>query len=225
MGKKSIGIIVAHPDDEVLGFGGTMLKEIDSGNKIYVLFLSTGLSSRKKNTDKKDIINLRQIALNVSNKIGVSKTVFDEFPDNEMDSIPLLSVVKKVEKFLLEFKINEIYTHYINDLNVDHQITAKAVLTAARPLPGSKISKIISGEVLSSSEYTNYNERFKPNMYVDIDKYLDKKIDILSLYEDEIRKWPHPRSLKAVRNLAEIRGSEIGIKGAEAFSILRCIRK
>ena len=158
--KKSIGVIVAHPDDEVLGFCGTMLKEIDLGNKVYVLFLSTGLSSRENNTDKKDILSLRQTALEVSKKIGVTQTIFEEFPDNNMDSVPLLSVVKKVEKFLIEFKINEIYTHYINDLNIDHQITAKAVLTAARPLPKNNVSKILSGEVLSSSEYTEFNQRF-----------------------------------------------------------------
>ena len=223
--KKSIGIIVAHPDDEVLGFCGTMLKEIDLGNKVYVLFLSTGLSSRENNIDKKDILNLRQTALEVSKKIGVTKTIFEEFSDNKMDSVPLLSVVKKVEKFLIEFKINEIYTHYINDLNVDHQITAKAVLTAARPLPKNNVSRILSGEVLSSSEYTEFNKRFTPNVFVNIEKYIDKKVDILRLYKNELRDWPHPRSLQAVKNLAEMRGSEIGIKGAEAFLLLRDIIK
>ena len=223
--KKSIGVIVAHPDDEVLGFCGTMLKEIDLGNKVYVLFLSTGLSSRENNTDKKDILSLRQTALEVSKKIGVTQTIFEEFPDNNMDSVPLLSVVKKVEKFLIEFKINEIYTHYINDLNIDHQITAKAVLTAARPLPKNNVTRILSGEVLSSSEYTEFNQRFTPNVFVNIEKYIDKKVDILRLYKNELRDWPHPRSLQAVKNLAEMRGSEIGIKGAEAFLLLRDIIK
>ena len=196
-----------------------MLKEIDLGNKVYVLFLSTGLSSRESNTDKKDILNLRQTALEVSRKIGVTKTIFEEFPDNNMDSVSLLSVVKKIEKFLIEFKINEIYTHYINDLNIDHQITAKAVLTAARPLPKNNVTRILSGEVLSSSEYTEFNQRFTPNVFVNIEKYIDKKVDILRLYKNELRDWPHPRSLQAVKNLAEMRGSEIGIKGRSIFII------
>lgn len=225
MNNKSIGIIVAHPDDEILGFGGVILKCIEEGHDVNILFLSTGLSSRKNNTNKDDIINLRKIALNVSKALGVKNTLFENFPDNQMDTVPLLSVIKKVESFIHKYKINIIYTHYNNDMNIDHNIVSKAVLTASRPLPGSLIQKIYFGETLSSSEYSIFNKRFLPNTYFDIEKYLSKKLSILNLYKDELREWPHPRSEKAVRNLAEVRGSEAGLKAAEAFILVRNIKK
>ena len=118
-----------------------------------------------------------------------------------------------------------IYTHYNNDINIDHNIVSQAVLTASRPLPGSFIEKVYFGETLSSSEYSLFNRKFQPNTYFDIEKYLSKKLSILNLYEDELREWPHPRSEKAVKNLAEVRGSEAGIKAAEAFILVRNIKK
>lgn len=225
MNNKSIGIIVAHPDDEILGFGGVILKCIEEGNDVNILFLSTGLASRENNTNKDDIINLRKIAVNVSKVLGVKNTLFENFPDNQMDTVPLLSVIKKVESFINKYKINIIYTHYNNDINIDHNIVSQAVLTASRPLPGSFIEKIYFGETLSSSEYSLFNRRFQPNTYFDIEKYLSKKLSILNLYKDELREWPHPRSEKAVRNLAEVRGSEAGLKAAEAFMLVRNIKK
>jgi len=225
MKNKSIGIIVAHPDDEVLGFGGVILKYIAEGHDVYVLFLSTGLASRNNNTNQKDILNFRKIALNVSEALGVKKTVFENFPDNQMDTVPLLSVIKKVESFIKKYNINTIFTHYNNDLNVDHNIVSRAVLTASRPLPLSAIEKVYFGETLSSSEYTIFNKKFQPNTYFDIEKYLNKKLSILNMYKDELREWPHPRSERAVKNLAEVRGSEVALKAAEAFILVRDVRK
>lgn len=225
MNNKSIGIIVAHPDDEILGFGGIILKCIEESHDVNILFLSTGLASRENNINKDDIINLRKIALNVSKALGVKNTIFENFPDNQMDTVPLLSVIKKVESFINKYKINIIYTHYNNDINIDHNIVSQAVLTASRPLPGSFIEKVYFGETLSSSEYSLFNRKFQPNTYFDIEKYLSKKLSILNLYKDELREWPHPRSEKAVRNLAEVRGSEAGLKAAEAFILVRNIKK
>ena len=170
MKNKSIGIIIAHPDDEVLGFGGTILRHIAEGDKVNILFLSTGLASRNNSVDEKDILNLRAVAKNVSKELGAANTVFENFPDNQMDSVTLLSVIKKVENFIKIYNINIIYTHYIEDLNIDHNIVARAAVTASRPLPSTAIEKIYFGETLSSSEYTIFNKKFQPNTYFDIEK-------------------------------------------------------
>ena len=225
MKNKSIGIIIAHPDDEVLGFGGTILRHIAEGDKVNILFLSTGLASRNNSVNEKDILNLKAVAKNVSKELGAANTVFEDFPDNQMDSVTLLSVIKKVENFIKIYNINIIYTHYIEDLNIDHNIVARAAVTASRPLPSTAIEKIYFGETLSSSEYTIFNKKFQPNTYFDIEKYLDKKLSILNMYKDELREWPHPRSERAVKNLAEVRGSEVGLKAAEAFILVRDVKK
>jgi LmbE family N-acetylglucosaminyl deacetylase len=225
MKNKSIGIIIAHPDDEVLGFGGTILRHIAEGDKVNILFLSTGLASRNGSTNEKDILKLREVAKNVSKELGTKNIVFEGFPDNKMDSVSLLSVIKKVENFINLYKANIIYTHYINDLNIDHNIVSRAVLTASRPLPSSAIEKVYFGETLSSSEYTVFNKKFQPNTYFDIGKYLDRKLSIINMYKDELREWPHPRSVRAVKNLAEVRGSEVGLKAAEAFILVRDVKK
>ena len=188
MNKKSIGIIIAHPDDEILGFGGVILKYAEEGLKISILFLSTGLSSRNNNVKEEEILVLRNTAKSVSKKLGVTKVIFENFPDNQMDTVPFLSVVKKIEDFIMTNEIDTIFTHYDNDLNIDHNIVSRAVLTAARPLPKSKIKRIYFGETLSSTEYAFHKNRFQPNTYFDISKYLEKKLSILNLYKEEFYK-------------------------------------
>jgi len=225
MKKKSVGIIIAHPDDEVLGFGGIILRHIAEGDNVHILFLSTGLASRDHNIKEKDLLGLKKVATNVSRVLKVKNTVFENFPDNKMDTVPLLSVVKKVESFISLYNINIIYTHYNNDLNIDHSIVSRAVLTASRPVPSSKVEKVYFGETLSSTEYAIFNKKFQPNTYFDIEKYLKKKLSIIDMYKDELRKWPHPRSKKIIKNLAELRGSEAGLKAAEAFILVRDIKK
>ena len=200
MKNKSIGIIIAHPDDEILGFGGTILRHVAEGDTVNILFLSTGLASRNDSTNEKDILKLREVAKNVSKELGTKNVVFEGFPDNQMDSVSLLSVIKKVESFIKIYNINIIYTHYIDDLNIDHNIVSRAVVTASRPLPATAIEKVYFGETLSSSEYTIFNKKFQPNTYFDIEKYLNKKLYILNMYKDELREWPHPRSERAVKN-------------------------
>ncbi len=223
----NVAVIVAHPDDEVLGFGGTMALHAERGDTVSVLFLATGLASRLPPNEPptpEAISALRADARAAGTMLGVGLMEFADFPDNQMDSVPLLSVVKVIADFVERTGARLIYTHHMGDLNIDHGITARAVLTACRPLPGAQVTKIYAGEVLSSSEYGVPEDRFRPNTYVDITEKLEIKREALARYTSEIRYWPHPRSVKAVAMLARLRGAEVGLDAAEALVLLRDVR-
>ena len=129
-----------------------------------------------------------------------------------------------VEAFIDSSAAEIVYTHYVGDLNIDHSITARAVLTACRPVPGTRVRKIYAGEVLSSSEYALPQDRFRPTSYVGIADYLERKRTALECYTTEVRDWPHPRSIEGIATLARLRGSECGLEAAEAFTLLREVR-
>ena len=228
-------VFVAHPDDEVLGMGGTILKYSQKGDFVKVVYLATGITSRRSSNFRnsvsyeqnenevikmqKEIKNLRNDAKKSWEILKVKECEFYDFPDNEMDSVPLLKIVKVIEKEIREFKPERIFTHHYNDLNVDHRICYQSVLTASRPL-NSKHIDLLTFEVPSSTEWS-YPSTFHPNYYSNITKELDKKIKALKCYKNELRTFPHPRSTKYVKNLAEIRGGSSGFKAAEAFELIR----
>lgn len=230
-------IIAAHPDDEILGMGGTILKHAKNGDIIRTIYLATGITSRRSSGQKnlakydvndkekkemqKQINDLRKNTKKANNLLRVSSHDFYDFPDNEMDSISLLKIVKTIENEIKEFQPEKIYTTHRNDLNVDHRITFQATITACRP-GISKVKEILSFEVPSSTEW-NYPANFNPNYFVNISKELDKKLKAMTCYENESRKFPHPRSTKNLEAIAQRWGSVSGIIAAEAFEIIRKI--
>ncbi len=218
-------VIVAHPDDEVLGFGGVMARHADAGEAVHVMFLATGLAARHEtNTvDAGALAALRDQARAAATVLGAHPPDFADFPDNRMDSVPLLDIVRAVEGFLTAHTPTTVYTHHGGDLNIDHAVVARAVLTACRPLPGGSVRALYAGEVLSSSEYGHPDARFVPQRYVDIDAQLTRKCQALQCYHDELRSWPHPRSVAAVTHCARLRGSECGVPAAEAFQLIRAV--
>lgn len=221
---KTVAAIFAHPDDEVLGCGATISRLAREGSKVYILILATGLSSRGK-VRPEDFERLRSQAVLCSEKLSASSIEFSSFPDNSMDSIPLLEIVKSVESFIQKVEPDIIFTHHNSDINVDHDITQRAVLTATRPLPGVKQREILACEVLSSTEFGNYGARFRPNCYYGVsEEDVTSAIAGLECYEGEVREAPHPRSADVMINQFRLRGSECGCMAAEAFEVLRSIR-
>jgi LmbE family N-acetylglucosaminyl deacetylase len=141
-----------------------------------------------------------------------------------MDTIPMLNVVKSIEDIISKLQPELIYTHHIGDLNIDHQVTHKAVMTACRPEPEFCVKEIYSFEVLSSTEWqTPGLNVFTPNMFIDITKYINIKRDLLGIYTKEMRRAPHSRSIENILQLNSLRGNSVGLNYAEAFSILRKI--
>ena len=213
-------IIVAHPDDEVLGCGATIAKHIDNGDMAQVVFLSDGFSSRD------DDENRNSNAQKASNILACQQPIFLNYPDNQLDTMPLLDIVKKIETIVSDFQPNIIYTHYFGDLNIDHQITHKAVMTACRPQPDFCVKEIYSFETLSATHWqsSSMGSAFNPNYFVDASSFMEKKIKALQCYDNEVREYPHARSYKTVDSLAKFRGSVIGVQDAEAFIVERLIK-
>ena len=223
---KKILVIAAHPDDEILGCGATLLYYQKLGYSIKVIFLSDGKSSRNlKKNEKKKLIKLRSDQAKKVSKISkFLKPKFINYPDNQLDTIPILKIVQKIEKEIIRFKPSIIFTHYENDLNVDHQIAFKSVLTATRPKSKSFVRKIYCFEIPSNTDFSfkkNKNKIFVPNFYVNIEKYLKKKLELLRIYSGEMKRWPHQRSIKGIKVISNYRGSQIGVKNAEAFVCIR----
>lgn len=224
--NKRILVVAAHPDDEILGCGGTMSLHSQKGDEVYVLILGEGVTSRDEERDRarreKEIADLK-CQVEAANKIiGTKKTFLFDFPDNRFDSVPLLDIVKVVERIKKEIEPDVVYTQHRGDLNIDHRVTFQAVLTAFRPLESERAKEIYSFEVTSSTEWSLGKETFFiPNRFIDIKDTMGKKINAMRAYSDEIREFPHPRSQDTMEALARVRGSVVGLECAEAFEIIR----
>ena len=229
--NKKILIVVAHPDDELLGLGGTMHRLINEYNvNIHVVILGEGITSRSNSRDMK-IWNkeLKQHKKNIKEAqkcIGYHSLSSYDFPDNRFDTVALLDIVKVIEKEKDGFQPEIILTHHGGDLNIDHQRTFEAVITATRPMENEKVSTIITFETPSGTEWMASSDlrRFSPNLFIEVsEKDLEAKIKGMECYEFEKRKYPHPRSPLSLKILAQYRGNIVGKYFAEAFQIIRSI--
>ena len=218
--------ISAHPDDEVLGMGGTIKKHSDNGDNIFVCILSEHVSARKGKPEH--TLFLKQIE-QAEKILGIKDRVFFDFPNIEMNSIPQIKIVKAIEESIIKFKPEIVYTHNSGDLNIDHRVVSEATSVAIRLRErGNKdtpiIKKTLCYEVPSSTDWASpvvTGIQFNPNYFVDISKYFDKKLLALEKYEGVIREMPHPRSIEALKALATIRGAAAGFEKAEAFMVMR----
>jgi LmbE family N-acetylglucosaminyl deacetylase len=191
--------------------------------------MAEGGTSRDKTRDyelRSDEISLLSRSAQKSGEIlGAASVKLLGLPDNRMDSIDRLHVIKLVEKEVERLKPHTVVTHFSGDLNIDHRITNEAVMTACRPQPGHCVRRLLAFEVLSSTEWRpdGSNTMFCPNWFEDVSETIDRKIEALKIYETEMREWPHARSLKNAKNLAYLRGNSVGCSAAEAFILLRNI--
>jgi len=222
--KKKILIIAAHPDDEVLGCFGTVARLIKEGHDAYTLILGEGKTSRDEErvaeTRKDDIAELNTEIEKANSLIGIKKVFVESFPDNRFDSVDLLDIIKVISKVKEEVNPDIIFTHYEHDLNIDHQVTYQAVITATRPMADECVKEIYSFEILSSTEW-KYPLSFSPDTYFDISKTIDLKVKSMKVYDSELCEFPHPRSLEGIRLNAQYQGMRVGIKNVEAFKTIR----
>ena len=213
-------IIAPHPDDEVLGCGGTIAKHSENGDEIHLIIATRGYTPDWS----EEFLENRKIEIKESNKIlGIKKTYFLNHPTVKLDTIPQKELNDSIVKIVDKIKPDIAYIPFKGDLNKDHRLLFEASLVALRPL-NHKVKKVLSYEILSETEWGQEIEIFKPNVYVDITKTFNKKIEAMNAYKSELRKYPHPRSVEALEALAIKRGSEIGVKYAESFYLIREIQ-
>jgi LmbE family N-acetylglucosaminyl deacetylase len=219
--KNTVLVVAAHSDDEALGCGGTIAKHVDNGDDVFVVFMTDGVGARGSSDGSDERHTASDKALSL---LGVKKAYRFDFPDNQMDSVPLLSVAKSVETVLSDVSPNIVYTHFSGDLNVDHQITHKAVMTACRPQSWCSVKEIYCFEVLSATEWNSKSiSAFIPQKIVDISAQWKRKTDALACYHEEMRQAPHSRSIECVKALACLRGATHGVDKAEAFFVERIV--
>jgi N-acetylglucosamine malate deacetylase 1 len=222
-------VIAAHPDDEILGCGGTAARLVQEGHEVHFAILGEGITSRhaqRSDADAGQLALLHQQAQAAAAKVQVKSVVLHKMPDNRLDTVPLLEVVKLVEDLVDSWRPEVIYTHHEGDLNVDHGVVHRAVLTATRPIAGQPVREIYAFEVPSSTEWAFQRREpaFRPNVFVDIAHTLEAKIAAMACYQTEARQFPHPRSPEALRAIATRWGSVAGCQAAEAFELVRSIR-
>lgn len=220
-------VIVAHPDDEVLGCGGTIAKYANN-NEICVAILGEGISSRyaqREKAEKREIVDLQKQSQKVAKLLGVKKVHFGGLPDNRFGTVPFVDIVKKVEEVIRKIEPEIIYTHHSGDLNIDHRITFQAVLTATRPGEDCSVKEIYTFEVPSSTEWSfqKSGSVFAPNVFESISSTIEVKLEALKMYVSEIRKYPHPRSPEALKIIAQRWGIVVGKRYVEPFELIRRI--
>lgn len=227
--ERPVLVIAAHPDDEVLGCGGTAARLVQEGREVHFAILGEGITSRHAQRDaahRDPLARLHRQAHAAARRVGVKDVHLHQLPDNRLDTVPLLEVVKLVELLIERIQPEIIYTHHAGDLNVDHGIIHRAVLTATRPIAGQPVREIYAFEVPSSTEWAfqRIEPSFRPNVFVDITGTIEAKVAAMECYESEARKFPHPRSPESLRAIATRWGSVVGCVAAEAFELVRSIR-
>jgi LmbE family N-acetylglucosaminyl deacetylase len=224
---KKILIVASHPDDEVLGCFGTVARLIKEGHEAYTLILGEGKTSRDEQrvaeNRKDEIEQLNTEIQKANNIIGIKKVFIESFPDNRFDNVDLLDIVKVVSKVKEEVEPDIIFTHFKNDLNIDHRLTYQAVLTATRPMQNECVKEIYSFEVLSSTEW-NYPNSFSPDTYFDISDTIELKLEAMKKYTSELCEYPHPRSLEGINLNAKYQGMRVGKEYVEAFESVRVLK-
>ncbi|ENQ3078233.1 PIG-L family deacetylase [Bacillus cereus] len=217
--KECILVIGAHPDDELLGSGGTLKRLVEEGHQVISIITALGR--------KEEAHHIQQLGRCANKEIGIEEVIFLEHANLELELIPLHQLTKEIEQLIQIHKPSKIFTHHYGDLNMDHYVTFQAVLTATRPLPNQQPIELITFETVSSSEWNIHtnDKSFKPNYFVNITDQIDSKITALKRYDVEMRDFPHPRSYKGVEYLGRVRGMTIGVPYAEAFEVIRRVWK
>lgn len=222
-------VIAAHPDDEVLGCGGTMARLAREGHAVYIAILGEGITSRyaqRKQADQNLIKQLHARSHKVGDLLGAKDVFLSSLPDNRFDTVPMLDVVKIIEDLVEKLKPQVVYTQHGGDLNIDHVVTYRATMTATRPMASGSVKTVYAYEVSSSTEWAfqKFSPVFHPNVFMDIGTTLETKIQAMQTYESEARPFPHPRSPEALRAIAHRWGSVAGLPAAEAFELVRAIQ-
>jgi LmbE family N-acetylglucosaminyl deacetylase len=219
----SVLVVAAHPDDEVLGCGATISRLANEGNDVFIAILGEGVTSRS-DTGTEGVLKLKEKAIEVAALLGAKEVFTFDFPDNRFDTVALLDIVKQIEELIKKLSPEVVFTHHGGDLNIDHVITHRAVLTATRPLEGSSVKEVYVFEVPSSTEWAFGSfGSFNPDVFFDASVGIECKLKAMEIYDSEARESPHPRSPEILRAISRRWGSAVALEYAEAFETIRRI--
>ena len=223
---KKYLIVAAHPDDDILGCGGTLKKLTKLKKNVRVIFVAEGSSCRFKNYNKfekkiEETIKQREkFAKQALLDLGINNSYFYNLVCGKLNNYPITEISKIVEDEIAKFNPEVVITHSNYDVNLDHKTVYQACLQSTRPKNRNKIKALISFEILSSTEW-KYNGIFEPNLFINIEKEIKYKIKAMKKYKTEMSNFPHPRSVEGINTLAKYRGIQSQNKFAEAFKIIR----
>jgi len=220
--SRQVLVIATHPDDETYGLGGTIARHVRQGDVVSVLILTDGVTARHNETESQ-----KAAARQACAALGVDDVRFAGLPDQRLDGMPLLEVIKPIHELFKELRPQVVYTHHRGDANQDHRVVFAATLVAVRPFGGNPVERVLCYEMASSTEWgPPFSEwAFLPNVFVDISATLETKLRAVEAYrktfQSEVKPFPHPRSPEAVRIYAQQRGVTVGMLAAEAFVLVR----
>lgn len=216
---KKVIIVTPHPDDETLGCGGTIMRHIKNGDEVHWLIIT---KMGKQFSEDKKSVRAKEIK-DVSTLYGFSSVIQLDFEAAQLDSLPLSRIVSEIGEVFSRLEPNIVYIPYPGDIHSDHEIVFNAATSCSKWFRYPSIEKLLIYETLSETDFTINPDHngFRPNVFINIEPYLEKKIDILKLYKSEVHSFPFPRSEKAIRSLAYVRGAAGGYGAAEAFMLLK----
>ena len=215
-------VVAAHPDDETLGAGGTVARYAKAGSDVWVCIVCDGVTKRHS-----EVALQRRCAEEACEVLGAAKVVFCDLPDQRLDGLPLVDVITPIEACVRELQPDVVLTHFKEDVNQDHRVVFDATMVATRPSPTQSVRTVMCYETASSTEWAAPFQGgvFAPNVFIDISTTLDTKVDAMSRYANthvsEVKEYPHPRSLQAVKIYAQRQGVVVGTEAAESFMLIR----
>lgn len=216
MTKKKVLVVSAHPDDETIGAGGTLLRHKDAGDEISWCVVTQAYTP---DWSEELIARFRRQAERVAQHLGVKTVEFCGFPTVKLNTVPAMQLGSALQRIVQAVQPEVVYLPPPADINTDHVIVHQAALVATRPLPGTSVRRVLAYEIAPTSRFGVTG--FQPTVYVDITDYLDRKLEMMSIYESEVKAYPHPRSLEALRAFAVERGLGVGVGAAECFQLIR----
>ncbi len=218
--RMTVLVVAAHPDDEVLGAGGTLAQHVDAGDEVHAVVVAEGASSRY---EPAMVDTLHECGRAAAEVVGLTSIRFESFPDQRLDRVPVIDLTQRLEEIVSRLRPDIVYTHFAHDANTDHGVVARCTWTACRPYTLPRLRLFAAFETPSSTEWMlpGIAPGFTPTRFVDVAATIDRKLDAMECYKPELRDYPHPRSLRALQERAAYWGSHVGRAAAEPFVVLR----
>ncbi|MCA1612550.1 MAG: PIG-L family deacetylase [Acidobacteria bacterium] len=220
--RQNVLVVAAHPDDEVIGVGGTMARHAAAGDAVYVAILTEGASAQYLGEGERMAAMKKEQTLKAAALLGVSEVFTGDFPEMRLDALPIFEVTRFLEGVVRKVEPNVVYTHHFAELNRDHRTAYEATTVAVRPYALPSFERLLCYQVDTLEHWGHGPAQY--NVYADIAGTLEAKLKAMAFYETEVREYPHPRSLEAMRQAALRNGAAVGLEAAEIFQLVLEVR-